>query len=290
MKLRDRIRAWRLYYRSRPLFREMLEKPRLAYLLPWLPRQRDVSVRFRNGRVFRMPAARWPLLPTACRLERIEADFEFFEEAKRVRIDGLTLYSPAWARDEAANYGEVLLGDVYDIHQRDLRGCVVIDVGSYVGDSTMAYARRGARVHAFEPSRTFCTFLRRNLAENGLAHCVLLHEVGLAESDCVTDSRHDVLRFVEGVSYALAKLPSGVDILKLDCEGAEYHLLADPRFLAHLAPREIRMEYHRGLAGVLAPLRQAGYDVVVHSRTKHLGMLSARRQAARPAVHLKRVA
>lgn len=292
MSLRERIRRWRLYYRSRPLFEAMLERPRTASWLPWIPGHRTVELRFRSGRTFSMPARRWSLLPTACRLERIGAEFEFLDDAKRVRIEGLTLYSPLWARDEAANYGEVLLGDVYDVRERNLAGRMVVDVGAYVGDSAIAFARRGASVHAFEPSVAFCRFMHRNLLENGVADRVRVHEVGLAEREQVVQSRHDRLRFVEGVSYALAKLPSAVDLLKMDCEGAEYYLLSDPRFLEHLAPREIRMEYHRGLRGVLKPLKLAGYEVTLQRSIRDVGIVSARRKraVAQSLVRLGRVA
>jgi len=273
--LRERVRRWRLYYRSGRLFQEMLAEPGLAYRLPWMAAGRAVEVQFRSGRTFRMPAGRWPLLPTACRLERIGADFEFLDDAKRVRIDGLTLYSPLWTRDEAAYYREVFLDDVYGIKDRDLSGGVVVDVGAYVGDSAIAFARRGARVHAFEPSSTFCGFVRRNLAENGLAHRVTLHEVGLAEREEVIESGHDRLRFVEGIAYALANLPARIEILKLDCEGAEYYLLSDPRFLGHLAPRQIRMEYHRGFEGVRARLERAGYKITLLRPGEPVGLLSA---------------
>lgn len=276
MTTRERIRRWRLYYRSRPLFEEMLERAALAYWLPWMPGEHTVELHFRTGRRFSMRAGHWPLLPTACRLERIGADFQFLVDAKRVRIDGVTLYSPLWARDEAANYREVLLDDVYGTRGRDLSGQVVVDIGAYVGDSPIAFARRGARVHALEPSQTFCAFMCRNLAENALAERVTLHQVGLAENEKRLRTRHDVMHFVQGVSYTLARLPARIDLLKMDCEGAEYALLSDPRFLEHLSPREIRIEYHRGPDGVVEPLRRSGYSLAFRRSLGRVGILAAR--------------
>lgn len=276
MSPRDTIRRWRLYYRSGALFHEVMAKPRLAWALPWLPGARDVEVEFRSGRRLRMRAADWEVLPIACRLERLGAQVELVDGAKRVRIDGLTLFSPLWDREEARNYQEVLVDDSYGIRARELAGKVVVDIGAYVGDSAAAFVRRGARVHACEPSETFCRFLRRNLAENGMSERVTLHEVGLAERAEVWERGYDRLRFVEGVSYALAHLPRAVDLLKLDCEGGEYHLLADGRFLQHLAPREIRLEYHRGPHGVVEPLRRAGYQVTMQRDSGSLGLLVAR--------------
>ncbi|MGH9578668.1 MAG: FkbM family methyltransferase [Terriglobales bacterium] len=155
----------------------------------------------------------------------------------------------------------------------------MIDVGAYVGDSTIAFARRGAAVHALEPSVAFCRFIRRNLEANALASRVVVHEVGLADRAGETAARNDRLHFVEGVAYCLEHLPQAVDMLKLDCEGAEYHLLADPRFLAHLRPREIRMEYHRGPQAIARYLAEAGYTVELDRDSGPVGLLRALRKS-----------
>ena len=275
MSLRAQIRRLRLYYKSTGLFRAHLASPAMAWWLPLQPGNSEIEVRLASGRTFRMRASCWPLLPSACRLAAIGADFEFLDDSKCVRVDGLTLYSPLWSRDEASYYKEVLIDDAYGVKQRDLSGKVVVDVGAYVGDSTIAFARRGATVHAFEPSIAFCGFIRRNLEANSLAARVTLHEVGLSDREDDVPVRNDRLRFVEGVAYSLGNLPRAVDLLKLDCEGAEYHLLADPRFLAHLRPREIRMEYHRGPEPVIRNLEDAGYVVNLHPGSGPVGLLSA---------------
>ena len=278
MSLRESIRRLRFYYKSSQLFQERLASPSMSWWMPMLPGNRRVEVLMTSGRRVSMKASSWPLLPTACRLDRIGADFEFLEDAKCVRVDGLTLYSPLWSRDEASYYKEVLIDDAYGVKQRDLTGKVVVDVGAYVGDSALAFARRGATVHAFEPSVTFCGFIRRNVEANGFAGKVRLHEVGLSDRVDEVTVRNDQLRFVEGVTYVLEHLPQGVDLLKLDCEGAEYHLLADPRFLAHLSPREIRMEYHRGVQPVSRYLEEAGYTVTLQpgAGSGPVGLLSAK--------------
>ncbi len=278
MSLRERIRRLRLYYHSMRLFRERLEDPGIAGLLPFASADRDVVIRFRSGRTFRMRARQWPLLPTACRLERLGAEFEFLPDAKRICFDGLTFYSPLDLRSEADYLKEVFLDDVYGAKRRRFDGKIVVDIGAYIGDSAIAFARQGARVHAVEPSQLLCSFLRRNLEENGLAAAVTVHPVGLADHECEVSTDSDRLRFVEGVSYALTKLPPAVELLKLDCEGAEYHLLGDPRFLTHLSPGEIRMEYHQGLDRLREPLAEAGYVLDATDGGHPVGTLSARKK------------
>jgi hypothetical protein len=250
-----------------------------AWLLPLLPGNIDLKFSMIAGGSFRMNASAWPLLPSACRLAGIGARFAFLDDAKRIDVDGLTLYSPLWSREEASYYKEVLIDDAYGLKGQDLTGKIVVDIGAYVGDSTMAFARQGAFVHAFEPSVTFCRFIHRNLAANALASRVVLHEVGLSERTGEFAIRHDRLHFAEGLAYAIEHLPAGIDILKMDCEGAEYYLLGDSRFLDHLRPREIRMEYHRGPEAIEKFLAQAGYSIEFISRSSPVGLLSAKRRA-----------
>lgn len=278
MTLREGIRQLRLYYKSTPLFRARLASPTSAWWFPFVRAGRTVEIRFRSGRTFRMASEHWPLLPSACRLENIGAAFEFSRSEKRIVLDALTFYTPLWTRNEAAYFQEVLFDDVYRIKGRDLRGKVVVDVGAYVGDTALAFARQGATVHAVEPSRTFCSFLRRNVAENGLAASVVVHPVGLAEREATAAAGTDALHFVDGVEYALRRLPAAIDILKLDCEGAEYHLLADSRFLEHLAPAEIHMEYHRGHEPIVSLLNRSGYTVAMEPASGSVGLLSALRK------------
>lgn len=275
MSLRDHVRRLRMYYKSAPLFREALANPGAVRWLPWLRADTDIELDFRSGKRRRFKAGHWPDIPEACRIDRSGFDFEFLADRKRMRVDGLVFESPLWARDEEEYYREVFIDDVYGIRGKDLSGQTVVDIGAFVGDTAVAFGRAGARVHAFEPSVGCCAFIRRNVEQNGVAERVTLHAVGLSDKAMLIPRRGDTLKFVEGISYTLANLPRGVDILKIDCEGGEYHLLGDPRFLAHLRPREIRMEYHHGPEGVVAPLERSGYTVQVAPRDAQFGLVQA---------------
>ena len=66
-----------------------------------------------------------------------------------------------------------------------------------------------------------------------------------------------------------------IDLLKMDCEGAEYYLLADKRFLLHLQPKEIQMEYHNGANIILRYLKDSGYKAHVSSGSKVAGIIKA---------------
>ena len=81
----------------------------------------------------------------------------------------------------------------------------------------------------------------------------------------------------DGFTEFIKKLPRNIDLLKMDCEGAEYYLLADNQFLSHLQPKEIQMEYHNGANIILRYLKDSGYKAHVSSGSKTAGIIKAYR-------------
>lgn len=272
MSLRDTLRRYRLYYKSGKDFRRALARPALAWLLPWRPGAARVALR--SGRTATLPAGHWDLLPVMCRLDALGASCAVVDGHKRVELAGLTLWSPLTTRADPEYYREVFIDDVYGARGVDRRGQVVVDIGAWVGDSAVAYALAGARVHAVEPLASLSGCIARNAAANGVAELVTAHRVGLAERD-QTLPGPDPLVLVEGIAYTLAHLPRAIDVLKIDCEGAEYYLFGNPAFLDHLEPREIRMEYHHGPEPLARLLRERGYQLEYDPGNLGTGLLRA---------------
>ncbi len=275
MSLRETIRRYRLYYKSGKDFRNGLQKPGIARLLPFLGNQGTVNIALRSGRSVDLPVAHWDLLPSICRLDQIGASVEVLSDVKRVTVGDTVLYSPLWTRAEPGYYKEVFIDDIYGTRDHDRSGQIVVDVGAYVGDSAVAFARAGATVHAFEPLGSLAACIARNAAANGLAERIVVHAVGLSEADGTQHTSSDVLHFVEGIAYVLNKLPANIDVLKIDCEGAEYYLFGNPAFLKHLHPAEIRMEYHRGPELLATILRDNGYRVEYNPADQGVGLMQA---------------
>jgi FkbM family methyltransferase len=173
----------------------------------------------------------------------------------------------------------------------------VVDIGANLGMFALYAARQGARrVIAFEPNASAYAIMERNLA--GLRGRCEARTHRLA----VSGEHGGTVRFpVEASVYnriaepgeagtfetvgttSLAHIveseaPEGVDLLKLDCEGAEYDILYAPD-----APleriREIRMEYHGGRGRELAAfLEGRGFRIDrLEEDGPWTGMLWARR-------------
>ncbi|WP_109488149.1 FkbM family methyltransferase [Occallatibacter savannae] len=149
-------------------------------------------------------------------------------------------------------------------------GKVIVDVGSHVGMFTMwaAVPHPGARVIAVEPFSESLAYLRRNVSSNHLSNVQVI-EAACGASDCMvdllargpaacntiysTDRYGNSFRTTQQVKMiTLSTLFSDCaiehcDMLKLDCEGAEYDILysAGRRTLDRV--ENIAMEYHLGL-------------------------------------------
>ncbi|MGI8847287.1 MAG: FkbM family methyltransferase [Candidatus Dormibacteria bacterium] len=184
-------------------------------------------------------------------------------------------------------------------------GWVVVDVGAAAGDYAVAVAKvdQAGRVLAFEPSPESYGMLVRNLTRNGARN---VEPINLALSDQVGT----LLLDVSGDPVSMGTLTSGqqprestvriaattlekalrergierCDLLKLDCEGGEYAILAslDNELLRRID--HIVMEYHdvggRSHREIVERLEAGGYDVRVVGNPvhRHLGYLAATRR------------
>ncbi len=152
---------------------------------------------------------------------------------------------------------------------------LVVDLGANVGFSCLYWLAQypAARLIAFEPHPGHAAQLRANLAVNGMSGRVELHEAaaGIADGDIALSDAGSSSAVQEaggaGLSARMLDLfallgGERIDLLKLDIEGGEYPLLADPRFAA-LRPRALVMEWHGGRGDwCRARLAALGYAVM----------------------------
>jgi len=145
---------------------------------------------------------------------------------------------------------EVFNKRYYDI-LKHVEGRDVVDIGAGVGDSTVYFALWGARrVIALEPDEESYSELVENVKLNGVEDKVV------ALNECA-------------FSYTLAEIVEkyGVEegVLKVDCEGCEYSVIAGAPIGVLKRFKEVVIEYHGSPRPLVKRLAEAGFKVTVMS-------------------------
>jgi FkbM family methyltransferase len=174
-------------------------------------------------------------------------------------------------------------------------GAVILDLGANIGVFSIyaATTARNVTVYAYEPMAEFYRLMQENVLLNELNGTVKCFNAAVAGDA----HRRDL--YVEGADLFFPTLvpasPGGmtrkvsvacttladiidsngleqVDLLKMDCEGAEYEILYNTPARYFDRIREIRMEYHN-LSGkqhnsrdLAAFLNSMGYDAIIRSQ------------------------
>ena len=160
--------------------------------------------------------------------------------------------------------GKILVQDEYGLKRfRNQKPRTILDVGGNVGLFSIVARTRfpKAEIHCYEPSPNLSSILHENLEELNIH----LHEEGLG-------SHHQSVRMVDRgpssvsttqpdengatsvipLKDAVKRLGGSVDLLKLDCEGAEWAIFKDTEGWKNI--KNVTMEYHLW-AGRPQPLR-----------------------------------
>jgi len=278
-KLRTTIRRLRFFYKPdcRVLYKEYLVDYFRTLLFPFSWSRKAV---FKDGTEIHIPRPYFDMLATGCRLKAIGARPSWQEGDMDVTYMGYRFFGPPDAKLMPFSLRDLLVEDLWRTGRIDLAGKTVLDVGAHIGVFAVACAKRGATVHAFEPFPVFQEFIRKNAAANGVGEKVFVHGVGLSDCDQLVDeaaaladvasSSHGGggwegkgirISFVNGTGYLMRHGIGKAHFLKMNCEGCEYALLADERFLGIVRPDAIALEYHDGGGPLPDILRRRGYAV-----------------------------
>jgi FkbM family methyltransferase len=277
--LRRTVRRLRFFYKpdSRELYREHLAGYGRTLLFPFVGGGRAV---FKDGTEVHIPRPYIDMLATCCRLRAIGATPAWRQGEMEVEFRGHRFLGPPDTKMMPLSLQGFLVDDAYRIGGEALSGKTVMDVGGHIGVFAVSCAIRGALVHVFEPFPLFQEYIRKNTAANGVLDRVIVHGVGLSDRDRIIDgadalakvasSSHGgggwgekglAVSFVQAVDYLHRRPVGEVHLLKMNCEGSEYALLDDKRFLDLVRPERIAMQYHRGGEPIYAELRRRGYEV-----------------------------
>ena len=152
-----------------------------------------------------------------------------------------------------ADFTNVVLDDDYGLRSLDRRAETIVDIGANVGFFAN-FARHvfpAATIHAYEPSPATAAYARSNIAhplttlfvegvaaKAGRAEMAELGSSNLART--VAGEAGEII--LTGFATVIERIGGRIDLLKVDCEGAEWDFMRDPALFAHVGT--IRMEYH----------------------------------------------
>jgi FkbM family methyltransferase len=169
-----------------------------------------------------------------------------------------------------------VLGGSYDIPREVVDALSSVhplrigELGGHIGSATLALIDQfpEATVTVFEPHPDNVRLLRDTVKANHLDEQVTIHAkaAGTAAGQMVMDGYSALVHYVRDEDEVIDDMPffrsvlgpttpvtvevvdvfptlAGCDLLKIDIEGGEWPILADPRF-ASLPARAITMEYH----------------------------------------------
>jgi FkbM family methyltransferase len=173
---------------------------------------------------------------------------------------------------------EIVIRDEYRLSRfRGLVGEVLLDVGANNGLVTLILAKLNpaSTIVAVEPIRELCDLLERNLSANQIGNVRVVRKAlhgdnqgvrlyvsnmcsGASSTHVQNEASFDALastldeRLVDSITFdelVTEHAPGGVVyLLKIDCEGGEFHLPSSHRFL-NLDVRFIEGEFHETAYG-----------------------------------------
>ena len=167
----------------------------------------------------------------------------------------------------------------------------ILDVGANVGLFALAARSvyKSATIHCYEPNRRSSRFLINNTRSLNIS----VHEEAVGAEDgavTINDSADSNLatttRSATGTvpqtsfSKAISRMGGCVDILKLDCEGAEWDLFEARECWENV--RNLRMEYHLlncyTVSDVSARLQMLGFTIIKEQHDVGCGIIWATRK------------
>jgi FkbM family methyltransferase len=259
------IHRLRVLLMRRKLFRNWLSASIRYYLIRHGFIDGSITVRFRcgDGRVYVLSPWVYSRIVNAYYdgLFRLVCDGEligrFFGVIDLIHRDGeFLLRMPDGILLTIDSFDPVIIAEtwLYDIHFLgfDLSDWFVLDIGAFVGDTALYYARRGAFVVAVEPLPSNYEVMIRNLELNPeLKPRVIPINAAISGVDGFVEFRYNatidggasthgmgrfvakvrsvrlstLIRELEGRGIGMSKFR--VRVLKADCKGCEYELVND---------------------------------------------------------------
>jgi FkbM family methyltransferase len=224
--------------------------------------------------------------------------FWFTKNINRVKIWGIDYY----VRNHTWRYKLSDIASIYGIEDYFIcpvnNGDIVVDVGAYIGAYTLWAYNKGAQVKAHEPYHF--NILEANIEYKNIDFtiCAMVKKIDsntLLKIYSKTSNPSESSLFYSSGKYSLCPhttlkwdlecLDGHIDVLKMDCEGAEYDILFNSQDVLHKIDKII-MEYHvprywgiknYTVKGLIEMLEKNGFMVTQKQKKCYQGIIYAKR-------------
>lgn len=190
---------------------------------------------------------------------------------------------------------EIFVNNMYG--QSNCKNAVVIDVGAFIGDSAIFYANKGAKkVIAYEPIPSLFEILQKNIKLNNYQHIIKTQKQAVSDNNSTCQIRYtennpggsgekqnNYTKIFQCESIPLSQVIQKlgkVDILKMDCEGAEHKSLAEAAKKDALKQvQNIVLEAHSKVIDILKILKQQKFTITQFTQIhKELWIVTAKQK------------
>jgi len=149
----------------------------------------------------------------------------------------------------------------------DVKGKTVADIGAYLGETAVLFAKMGARyVHAYEP--VFYRYAELNLRLNGVYNAAVYPYGVSPEEDAYGVALDGAGTGLMAGGVEIKAKPVGevlAEVVKMDCEGCEWSLMAAPCAVVRRA-EEYAIEIHGPEPPLVRKLEKCGFSAKLHDR------------------------
>ncbi len=254
----------------------------LTFSLQFILFKKSAQVIFRNGYKLFIKQGEW---------NRFNSFASFFRHFPDGKISGTIARLNYQTKKIKFDFGQWSPGAVSEFFGRnfpyklrfdisELKNRTVIDIGAYLGDSTVWFGINEAKkVYAFEPLSSYYELCKNNIKLNNLSEICKIEQAaigGTAKNDFFeVESKNKIIGCGEGLYdeykkdipiYTLEDIVKRYRIekgafLKIDCEGYEYEILLNCPDNVLALFKNIMMEYHYGYERLKNKLEKAGFNV-----------------------------
>ena len=246
-------------------------------------KKKSITIRIKGGETLLVPREMVYFVKELINNDNIRKGYQFDESQGVItftylgRLLKIKFYEDGLLNGEFASF----FGDYEFLNP--ILGNTVIDIGANIADSSIWFAISGAsKIIALEPYRYSYNMAIKNLEMNNLNDIVILLNAGYGRDgeievkDTIANIGSVLEEFKGGLKVPLLSLSSilnkysriicGQLLLKMDCEGCEYNILAEDEDTIKKFSR-IVIEYHKGCDKIEEKLIGCNFDVV-HRHTK----------------------